>query len=283
MNKDYFLFNWDDIPGKDSKKLIDHLEKGLKIAWVTNAEIQKSDEDKTITVTDRKNSLKLILENTVILELDDEEIYEYLVKKENGKLSIYNNEVLPILRELDPEDDEGLEQLAAITTKRAWKDPRAIVSCLHSDDEDEASKARAVLLDVGDIVLTPLLDALRPTVPEDYVWDVETIVNIQMENRLKIAKTLENMLEDKRPREMPELPPSTEETYVPRRVCDEAYLLMRRLLAFEEMEEEQFFNADEFLNMTDEEKDAEIRRAKTSKRWIPLTEQFYEVEELSEY
>lgn len=279
MNKEYFLFSWDDIPGKDSKKLIDHMEKCHKLAWVKKAEIQKSDDDKTITLTDGKNSLTLKLENTVVLELGDEETYEYNLIKENGKLNIYNNEVLLILRELDSEDDEGLEELATITKKRSWKTPQVIVSILHTDDEDDSSKARAVLLDLGDIVLTPLLDTLSPTVPEDYVWDMETIVDLQMENRLKIAKALENMLEDKRPREMPELPPKTEESYVPRRVCDEAYLLMRRLLAFEEREEEQFFNADEFLNMTDEEKDAEISRAKTSKRWIPLTEQFYEVEE----
>ena len=48
--------------------------------------------------------------------------------------------------------------------------------------------------------------------------------------------------------------------------------MMRKLLAFEETEEEQFFNADAFLNKEDNEKDAEIRRLKESKRWLPLTE-----------
>jgi hypothetical protein len=55
--------------------------------------------------------------------------------------------------------------------------------------------------------------------------------------------------------------------------------MLRHLLSFEEDEETLFLNEDLFLNMTDEEKDREILRAKSSKRWIPLTEQFFEYEE----
>ena len=281
-NEEYYLISWDDIPGRDSKQLIGHLEKCLKANWVKGAEIEKSDDNKTITVTDGKNSLTLRLakeRHAVVLKLGEEETYEYILRKENGKLNIYNKEIVLILRELDSEDDEELEKLAKTITKRSWKDPRVVVNIWHSDDEDDSSKAAAVLLSMEDIALTPLLDALSPDIPEDYVWDMETIVEIQMENRIKIAKALEDMLQDKRFIKLPELPPSTEESHAPRRVCDEAYLIMRRLLSFEEDEEEQFFNSNEFLNMTDEEKDAEISRAKASKRWIPPPEQFFEGEE----
>jgi len=128
---------------------------------------------------------------------------------------------------------------------------------------------------MGDVAFTPLLGGLSPDVPEDYVWDMKTVMDLQLNNRVKLAKVLENMLEDKRSLEMPEPPPDTEEEFLPRRVCDEAYLLMRQLLSFEEGEEEQFFNTNAFLNLSDEEKDTEIKRVQTSKKWIPLTEQFF--------
>lgn len=276
MEKDHYVFNWKDVPGKDSEALIDHLHKCLEASWVTSAEIEKSEDQKRITVTDGENALTLTRKERtdVVLDLGEEQTYAYEVHEEGENVYIYVKDVSLILRELDSEDDEGLEDLANKIAERSWNDPHVVVRILRSDDEDDVSKARAVVLSMGDIVLTPLLGALCPDVPENYVWDMQTLVDIQMENRVKIAKALETMLEDKRPLKMPDLAPDTEESFAPRRVCDEAYLTMRRLLAFEESEEEQFFNANDFLNMTDEEKDGEISRAKTSKRWIPLTEEF---------
>jgi hypothetical protein len=279
MNKEYYLFSWGNIPGEDNEKLVNHLEKCLKLNWVKNADIHKSDDNTTITLTSGKHTLILRLENIVLLELGIEETYKYAVQKENGKLNVYNNEARLILRELNSEDDEGFERLANIITERSREAPRVVVNTLRSDDQDDVDKARTVLLNMGDLVLTPMLDGLSPTDPDGYAWDIEAIVDIQMENRVKIAKALENMLEDKRSLEMPELPPGTEESYVPRRVCDEAFLLMYRLLSFETSEEEQFFSADVFLNMADNVKDAEINRVKTSKRWILLAEQIDEFEE----
>ncbi|HQJ45742.1 MAG TPA: hypothetical protein PK195_03815, partial [Ignavibacteriaceae bacterium] len=63
-----------------------------------------------------------------------------------------------------------------------------------------------------------------------------------------------------------------EEQPVPRRVCDEGYLMLRRLTAFKETEEELMINEKLFLNMTDDQKDKEIERIKSSKEWISLIE-----------
>jgi len=41
-----YLFSWGDVPGNDSKRLIDHLVKTLKIDWAENAEIEKNDNSK---------------------------------------------------------------------------------------------------------------------------------------------------------------------------------------------------------------------------------------------
>jgi hypothetical protein len=281
VDGEYFLFRWSGVPGSDSIRLRDHLEKGLKLGWAKRAEISKSVDNETVTVTDGINTVTLSLDterNRVVLKVGGGETHEYILRRDNRKLDVYAKEVGIILREIDSDDDEALETLAKNITENSWKDPRDVVELLHSGDEEDSSKAAAVLLSMEDTPLTPLLDALSSDIPEDYVWDMETIVNIQLENRVKIAKALEQILKDKRYLKPPELPPGTEETPVARRVCDAAYLLMRQLLAFED-EEDQMLNSDEFLGMTEEEKDAEISRAKASKKWLPLANRIYEDEE----
>jgi len=277
MDEDYLLFDWNNIPGEDSSKLIDHLQKCFKIDWLEQAEIEKSEDCQKITLTDGKKTITLKLEaqNKVVLELGKEEQYEYDFVKDDAKtLNVYNKEVLLKLKELDSKDDEGLEKLAINIVEMSMADSRTIINSIHSDDEDESSKSKAVLQSTGEIMLIPLLQSLCPDVPEDYVWDMVTIVDMQIENRVRIANALEVMLEDKRDLKMPVQVPDAEETHIPRRVCDEAFRMLRQLLAFEEGEMDQFFNIDAFLNLSDEEKDAEIDRIRTSKKWISLTEQF---------
>jgi hypothetical protein len=270
--KDNIIFDWKKVPGDDSKKLLDHLVKCVKLSWAADAEIEKKDEDRTISMRKGKNSATFRLKNAAVLELEDGKTYAYDLKGDAG-LRMCNREAVLLLRDLDSGDDEGLEGLAKTVSDRSRKDPQDIVGLLHSEDEDDAYKARSVLLVAGDTVLTPLMDSLKVDVPEPYVWDMKTIVDIQVGSRKKIAALLEKMLGDKREVEMPELPPGTEEKYPPRRVCDEGYLLLRDLLALEETEEERFFNADAYFHMEYAERDTEINRLKTSKKWVSLTEQ----------
>jgi len=184
-----------------------------------------------------------------------------------------NNNIVVKIREINPNDEESLEKISETIKTKSWKDPNDVVGLLHSQNADDFKKAAILILSLEDLVLTPLLNSLSTENPKNYVWDMETIIEIQMTNRNKITKILNNMLLDERSVEMPNLP-YEEEQYLPRRVCDEAYLMMHRLLALEEDEEEQFINEDVFLNMSDEEKDNEISRVKSTKKWINLTTQF---------
>jgi hypothetical protein len=90
--KNLCLFNWNDVPGNDSERLIYHLVTTLKIDWAKDAEIKKSDDGKTITVTNGDHSLELELnenEGKVILKTNSEKLREYIVKKENNRLNIH--------------------------------------------------------------------------------------------------------------------------------------------------------------------------------------------------
>lgn len=105
---EWYLFNWNNVPGEDSPQLIEHLEKDLQIEWAENAEISKSEDNNIITIRNttaaigrrgtfsndnntNSNILQLKLnraENTAILEYDDKK-YNYILKDEKGNLNLY--------------------------------------------------------------------------------------------------------------------------------------------------------------------------------------------------
>ena len=92
-----YLFSWDEISGNDDERLTKFLKNELKIEWAKSENINKNDNDKTITVSNNKKSLSLKLddeENKVILKIDDGKVEEFTVKTENGKLNIYDQNLI---------------------------------------------------------------------------------------------------------------------------------------------------------------------------------------------
>jgi hypothetical protein len=77
-------------------------------------------------------------------------------------------------------------------------------------------------------------------------------------------------MEDRRQAPPQQADAAMEEQPPPIRVCDEAYLQLRRLLNIEEGDPQYFLNARAFLNLGNAEKDAEIHRARKSRGWSRL-------------
>lgn len=86
-----YLFSWDEIPGNDSGKLIEFLERIFGIDWIKTAKIVKTNDGKTINVYTEKKSLSLTLndEKTRVHLKIDEQTYLYTAEIMNGKLNIY--------------------------------------------------------------------------------------------------------------------------------------------------------------------------------------------------
>ncbi len=94
--KEEYLFNWDDIPGDDKGKLMEFLNRHFGIEWVKTAKIEKID-GRTIKVSTEKNSLSLGLNDEktkVNLKIDDGRTEEFIVKMENDKVNIYQEDVI---------------------------------------------------------------------------------------------------------------------------------------------------------------------------------------------
>lgn len=89
-------FSWDEILRNDTQRLVEFLKSNYEIDKVNIAQIEKIN-DKSIKVSLENNSvlLKLNDEKTrVILEIDSVRTDELIVRKEKGKLKIYESSVI---------------------------------------------------------------------------------------------------------------------------------------------------------------------------------------------
>jgi len=109
---EWYLFNWNNVPGRDSQRLMEHLQTDLQIDWAEHANIYKNKEGDTILIrnvvpatgatgetpnspeggdTESGNLLQIELneaDNTAILEYGNN-IYRYILKNENGNRNLY--------------------------------------------------------------------------------------------------------------------------------------------------------------------------------------------------
>ncbi len=94
IQHDYeFLFSWDFIPGDDNDKLKMYLKNRLDIVWAGNAKISKSDDGKTIRIFNAEHSSEIEInkkKEKATLRINNARTNDLKVKKENGKLNIYD-------------------------------------------------------------------------------------------------------------------------------------------------------------------------------------------------
>jgi TusA-related sulfurtransferase len=87
-----FMFSWDNVPGKDSKRLIRSLMDDYNLGWAGNAKISKLDEGKIIHISKDKNSAEIMIDvkkKKATLKIRGGRTHILKVKNKNGKLNIY--------------------------------------------------------------------------------------------------------------------------------------------------------------------------------------------------
>jgi len=175
------------------------------------------------------------------------------------------------VRDMDPDNPEQLTSVCQQVRERGLKETVAITRMAHEGNQKEAENARAVVAEIGNLAMSPMLDQLSIDKPEDLVWDIQAIVAFHLENRSRIVKWLNDMLLDTTILPPPFLLVPVEEKPPEMRLCDHAYLMMRQLFALED-EETELINRDLYLDLTDDERDQEIARARETKKWVSLSE-----------
>ncbi len=88
-----FVFSWTKVPGTDDDRLKEYLGKRYNIDWIYRAGIVKSEDGKTIDISQEDSILSLALnddESEVLLKIDNITTDKFIAKMENGNLNIYN-------------------------------------------------------------------------------------------------------------------------------------------------------------------------------------------------
>jgi hypothetical protein len=183
---------------------------------------------------------------------------------------------IKLFNSFDVENDDLKDSLADTIKKESWEIPRLIVQRLDSRDPVEARKARALAVRIGDLATTPLLEESEQSGPDGIIWRMEQASDIHLKNESRIVSKLKHLLEDKRGLTPPILPPNVEEKPDKLRVCDKAYLIIRKMLSFENAQAEML-NSHEFQhNWNDQQRDSEIKRFMETGTWKSLVERISE-------
>jgi hypothetical protein len=154
-------------------------------------------------------------------------------------------------------------QLGAKLLDESRSPASAAVEAWRGGSGPSRQKARAVLNEMDEATLHPLLTLAGKLPPDDQVWRMTMVVETLGDLRRDAAQMLDAQLDNKEP--APVTPPE-----VPHRVCDDAYLLMNQLAAANPESPEVLLHAREFLRLSNAARDAEIRRARQSAAWRSL-------------
>ena len=145
--------------------------------------------------------------------------------------------------------------------------PRAATRLWTNAEEPLAGDAFEVLVEVEDLAIVPLIEGPLRDEPQTAAMAMDLVTEQELKLRKRVLDRLAQWLDDKRliseaPRvaRYEERPPEI-------RVCDNAYLALRRLVHFGEDEFARVVDAHHFLQLTDAQRDEVIAKAKATKTW----------------
>jgi len=191
------------------------------------------------------------------------------------------SEFLKIFDSLDVENEDMKDSLAEKVKAVSMEIPGLVAQLSNSDSALTRRKGRAILTRIDNVAITPLLDGMNNNDPDKFIWNLELAADIHRDIESKIVSMLNKSLSDKRPLAVLPMPSHVEEKPDQLRVCDKAYLLLRKLVSFEN-EESEMVNQRVFAHSwTDEQRDKEIKRLSENGKWISLLERSNE-ENMSE-
>ena len=122
------LFRWEKIPGDDKERLLRYLQNEYGIGWVKDAEISKSDDDKTICIKKGENSAKIMFDETngkATLKLSDGAIHDLKVKTENDERKIIKSKLIT------SDEKEAMWCIASLTHDLGY--PMEVVNEIHDN------------------------------------------------------------------------------------------------------------------------------------------------------
>lgn len=195
-------------------------------------------------------------------------------QKIERRKNMTKDQIIERLKQIDETQYAIIDFLADSLLNDIREKVTAVSSCWLDPDKNLSSNAAMLISQLNEIAIIPLMNTSVPESITKRVWLIHTITEAELELREKLIAYLDKMLEDKSSVLIPEPIGREEELPKPRRVCDEAYMQMRRLLNTSEKVEEYYLNVDAYLDLTDDEKDNEISKVKKARVWKNFLEDF---------
>lgn len=194
-----------------------------------------------------------------------------LSQTKKGDKLMTSHELIEVLRQLDTNQESAVDELAKAFKEHAQAPVRIAVAMLNDRDPKMSERAAALITNVGDLAILPILESQEPTEAADKVWNMDVVITAHLAVRGQVVQRLNSMMSDKKKIPWGKLGPG-EGVPAPSRICDEAYLMMRRLLNTNEDRVQFAHERKAFLALSDVEKDNEIQKAKKSNGWTNLLE-----------
>ncbi len=144
---------------------------------------------------------------------------------------------------------------------------RAAVKAWATGDEQLAEQAFSFLVDFEELSLHALLEGPLPDDPLSVARSMRLLVHRESVIRRRLVEQLEKWLDDKRPVPEPRLPPGTEDQVGEHRVCDEAYVAMRRVVHFSDDDVKQLVDEGRLYHLPDALRDEQILKARATRSW----------------
>ncbi len=175
---------------------------------------------------------------------------------------------------LNINNPKAVEAFIRELADEARKGPRGMVD-LWLKQAPGISRERPIILipELEELAIQPLLE-IPPSklTPTDHAWLINTIAEAEVAFRDSVVVRLISLLDDKT--SVPQaIIPGSEEQPLPRRICDEAYIALRKILQLSEGTYAAAFNTYAYLSLIEAHRDEEIQKFKSSKTFAAFVQE----------
>lgn len=177
------------------------------------------------------------------------------------------------LNRISRDNRDGLDALTRSIRQQSRGQIPDIVQIWMTGDANMTWKSAYILGRLGDAAIEPLLEADAPVDPLRQAWRLKRITQVQLNRREAIVEELVNQLENRTPVPFAVEKAPIEDPVVEQRLCDVAYLHLRRLLNTSEKLGDQLDTARIYRRLDPGERDLVIERYKKLGVWVNLFEE----------
>jgi len=168
---------------------------------------------------------------------------------------------------------DALRSLADEVSAESLNAPRALAGLWSGGERVEARKAGSVVTELEELAMGAMLAEFDSCPGNWRIRYMSMVVETQLGFRHRIMAELDGLLSDKAAVSTLALPDAAPPGSPPLRVCDEAYLLIHRMVRIDESMEPGLRQATAFVALAEPDRDKELQKWRKSGTWRAMREE----------